>query len=448
LREFILKNKYFLNYTFAYKIKELFKLSFSTFLSQGILFGFSPLLFQYYGPIEFGDFAKISSIVIFLSIISTCQFEVGIIKEFKAGSFKLTQLSLFMLLVFVTIVTFIDILLVISGCLTVFDAIIISSGILSLGLYNIGFNFSVKFNDYSRIAVSRVSQVIITLILQIIIAAFSESSNGLIVGWLLGILISTFSFRLYGIFRIARIQSGLVNLHDLFKRRLSFGYLMMTGLANNLSVLIPIYLLGHYYSEEEVGLYAFAMKFLILPVTLVATNLSHIYYRSLSDKINNKLNSDDLHRNYFLIAFFTGLFFVMIMYSFPKGIFHQIFGAKWARSFPLMIQLIPFVFILHIASVFQPIYIVFERLKLYLLLNLLMLFFRIFSIVTGFLFFGDFNFSILFFVYTGAILWYIIFYNSIKITGNTTSSYSLILVFILMVFMLLFSTFNILNIYR
>jgi lipopolysaccharide exporter len=424
--------------------KDVLKLSSSSFLSQFLLFLFSPFILNFYVPEEFGYYTKLSSTVILLTIISTGQFEIGIVKELKLGSIRLTQLSSLLLIVFLSIMIVFQLTLFCFEFISYFDAVVIFLGVLFLGLYNIGYNLSLKYHDYNRIALSRLIQVICTLIMQIIFAYYFDSSNGLIIGWLLGIFFSLFFFRLFGIYRICIMYTNQNKLIKLMKINSQLPlYQMTTGLINNLSVLIPIYLIEYYYSTKEVGLYSFALKIVILPVTVLSANISQIFYNNLSANINLKKESTLLVKQYMEISVYSGLFFVLALYFIPVSLFNFLFSSKWLGSYQLIIKFIPFVFILYVSTIFQPSYIVFNRLKLLFNYNVLLLILRIISIIIGFILFRDFNISILLFILSGSIIWYLIFYNSIKLLKFETVTRRLIYVtLICLILMLLISNIN------
>jgi O-antigen/teichoic acid export membrane protein len=218
---------------------------------------------------------------------------------------------------------------------------------------------------------------------------------------------------------------------------------MTTGLINNLSVLIPIYLIDYFYSTKEVGLYSFAWKIVIIPVTILSTNISQLYYSNLSSNLNLSINSILLVKQHMKIALSSGLIFILPFYVIPVSVYNSLFGSNWIGSYKLIIQFIPFVFILYIATIFQPSYIVGNRLKLLFKFNILLLLLRIMSIVIGYVIFRDFNYSMFLFILFGSMVWYLIFYFSIDLLEiEFRASRLFFAVFIILSLMLLISWFN------
>lgn len=136
-------------------------------------------------------------------------------------------------------------------------------------------------------------------------------------------------------------------------------YSLPSGLINTTASLLPILAFGHFFSPAIVGLYAFTVRFLQAPITLVGTGISQVLTQRVStaeepDQVSN------IVRHVFLALFSLALFPSIYLAFFGDDLFAVVFGERW-RMAGLYAQLAsPWILVWFIAS---PLSILFEVLE-------------------------------------------------------------------------------------
>ena len=99
----------------------------------------------------------------------------------------------------------------------------------------------------------------------------------------------------------------------------------VSRLAND----IPIWILAFYFSNIFIGLYAFANKIVSIPINLISSSLSQVFYQRAADDLENNLNIMS-KSSIFLFQFSLPLFLLLGLYG--EEIFSIVFGNEWHEA--------------------------------------------------------------------------------------------------------------------
>lgn len=136
-------------------------------------------------------------------------------------------------------------------------------------------------------------------------------------------------------------------------------YSLPSGLINTTASLLPILTFGHFFSPAIVGLYAFTIRFLQAPITLVGTGISQVLTQCVSTAEEPDQIAEMVH-HVFLALFSLALFPSIYLAFFGDDLFAVVFGERW-RAAGLYAQLAsPWILVWFIAS---PLSILFEVLE-------------------------------------------------------------------------------------
>lgn len=183
--------------------------------------------------------------------------------------------------------------------------------------------------------------------------------------------------------RINFLKFNLFEVKYILKRFRHFViYSLPNMLMNALSFSLPSILLLHYYGEDIAGDYALGLKVVSIPVALIVASLRSVYLKKIADLFKEEKNKFYPFIKRVLTYSHIGSFFVFsAIFLLAPYITTYGLGAEWTEAY-IYIRLLCFWQFLLIGN--SPLSIVFqiiEKQHLDFFREILLLLFRIFSIV-------------------------------------------------------------------
>ena len=334
-------------------IRKLFSMNFlkdfsvllsGTVLSQIILIIFLPILTRLYTPSQYGTFGIFFSIVSIISIGANGKYELAImLQENDYESFLVSILCFIFSVVYSFFVLFI--LLFISSYYFknfFYYSFLIILSVIFLGLKkNLSFYFNKKAL-FTLISVSKILQSLLIVVFSIIFYSIeSLRKNGLILGYFLGVFISTLYLLFYFLYKnkiflfnfFPNISRELSLILKLAKKNINYPkFTLLSGFLNTLSARMPVLILPLFFSSDLVGNFFLAQRILTLPVTLIGQSIGQIYFQRVS---LNKESAGIIKK--MSLKLFRGLFFIGILpftviAILGSKIFPIFLGPKWFYS--------------------------------------------------------------------------------------------------------------------
>lgn len=106
-------------------------------------------------------------------------------------------------------------------------------------------------------------------------------------------------------------------------------FILPTNLFARFSKDVPILLFLYFFSSYEVGLYTFAFRILILPISLFSNSIGEVFYQKESSSTDK---SCDLVKDLLKLTFWIGLFPFVILAMFGDVIFEFALGPLWKEA--------------------------------------------------------------------------------------------------------------------
>jgi O-antigen/teichoic acid export membrane protein len=255
-------------------------------------------------------------------------------------------------------------------------------------------------------------------VVQIAVGLYSASSTGLIAG---------------------SIVSGIASLAVLFKqikddlpifrkvtpkniRSLAIRYKRFpmftswsTG-ANTISTQIAPLLLAYYFSPEVVGYYAIASMVVFLPMGIIGSATSQVFFQKASDEKNRTGSVTNVVREIQPRLISIGMFPMFILMIMGADLFSFVLGSQWSVSGQYAAILAPWLLFVFIASPLTTIFAVLEKQVLDLTFNILILVSRVVALVIGGVY-GDPYLALLLYSVTGVLFWGWMNLYIVKISG-------------------------------
>ncbi len=255
-------------------------------------------------------------------------------------------------------------------------------------------------------------------VVQIAVGLYSASSTGLIAGSIVsGIASLAVLFKQIKddlpIFRKVTMKS-IRSLAIRYKRFPMFTS-WSTG-ANTISTQIAPLLLAYYFSPEVVGYYAIASMVVFLPMGIIGSATSQVFFQKACDEKNRTGSVTNIVREIQPRLISIGMFPMFILMIMGADLFSFVLGLQWSVSGQYAAILAPWLLFVFIASPLTTIFAVLEKQTLDLTFNILILASRVVALVIGGVY-GNPYIALLLYSVTGVIFWGWMNLYIVKISG-------------------------------
>lgn len=373
-------------------------------ISQMLVFLIMPILTRMYSEELFGIYFIFVSTLNILKRITTLRFELAVVLPKKnywainalAVAFSFTILSsLFFLLISFLFYNF---FIRFEDLKKIADFLfLIPLSLFFIGIFDIANAWNNRVKKYKKIATGKIIHSSTTGFSQLFLGAKSLLDVGLILGVVIGKILS-------GIFLF------FVTINDILRhvRHISFKrmkiilrqykkipiYNSLINTVVDLSNEIPTYLLTGFYSIGVAGFYGMANKISATPLDLLGRSIGQVFYQKASEDYNNKRNIENLLRktcvNVLKISILPILFVIAI-----SPFIYYILGAKWAGLELYILILLPAVFTNFLILPISGLYTIFQKQDKMLVFNVIMLGIKFLAIWSGFYFFNNIIWSLI-----------------------------------------------------
>jgi lipopolysaccharide exporter len=359
------------------------KLITGTTISQVILFLISPILTRIYSAQDFGDLAIINSSIGVLVIIGTLRYEMGIvIADDDSEAIGLAKQ------INKTLVAWTILLALGFTGLKLTETI--SSPwwylLIPVGIYfqGIQYGYNYLFNRrklYSELSFSKIFQVASNGLWALSLGFLTNLKVGLLAAPIIGFFTSC----LY-LFSKNKGHQQDYEKRPVFKKYIEFPkYNMPSALIGTLSQHVPVYALSYLYSSELTGHYSLAMKVLLLPMTLISTAVSQVFFQKFSELFKSR--SPDTLKFLFKVwksLFLIGLIPITILFFFGEPLFEFVFGKEWIYAGEIVSTLSPMLLFMFVSSPTSTGYITIKKQAYTLFFNIFGVAYRAGALYYGF----------------------------------------------------------------
>ena len=358
-------SEYFRNFTI---------LSIGTVIAQAIPMIFYPILSRLFTPTDFGVLSSLATATGIIATIMTLGYQTSIIIT-KDKTESINVVFLTMLLSFViSSLGFIIISAVIeyipfyskSPVLTKYYWFSFLTAI-SIVLYNLFNEWSVKYKDFKRLAYNKIinsSSISLSQLLFGVLKLLSEI--GLVFGDFLGRLISALScvFVFYKKDKNSIKEVNIGKMKLMAKKYIDCPkYIMPAMLLNSLGASLPIFFIGTYFSQYELGLFAMAKMVIAIPSSIISLAMKDVFRQKASEEFEKRGNCKSLFIKtikYLTLISILGFAFLFVI---APWIFSFVLGEQWLESGIYARYLIPMVAISFVTEVLAGIFIIAKKMK-------------------------------------------------------------------------------------
>ncbi len=353
-----------------------------TTIAQAIPIAISPILTRIYTPEDFGLLALFVAIASIFGSIANGRYELAIMLPKKDED----AINIFALGFIITLAISLSLLVLVVLFNDYFTKLLnndeigvwlyfVPIAVFFTGLYNILNYFNNRKKNYKDIANATIVKSIILAIIQLSIGFIKQGVSGLISGQIISNLFANMKL-LKNIIKDKVLMSKIskVKIIALAKKYKDFPkFSMWAVLANTLSQHLTNILISAFYSVATLGFYSLVQRVLGMPSALIGGSIGQVFFQEATkekQQTGNAINTfNSTIKKLIIIGFpsFGILFFIV------EDLFAFVFGEEWRIAGTYAQIVVPLFFIRFISSTVSSINIVFERQKIGLYINILLM---------------------------------------------------------------------------
>lgn len=370
-------NKFFSN---------LATLSAGTIVAQVIPFIASVIISRLYNPEEMGEWGVFAGYAAILSIIGCLKYDSAIVKSNnKSDAYQLTYITIFLSFVF-TVVLYLCAIIIHAFDMDIrmsrVAMYLLPLYVFTLLLVQILSNLSTFLREYKLIATNSVNRSLSQTGSRILLGFVKTNRQGMIIGSIIGNIISLFTLGS----RIGIIKNRNCLQRDraieLVKENKNFPLYDLPGnLLNSISSNCTPILLSWYFMGPVVGLFSMAHSLLYMPMSVIGSSISQLYYKDASE-ISNLGNSISLLTKRLFLSLFVGGVFIMVLLIISESwLFGFVLGSRWNDVGKYVVILSPWLLLVTAFSPLSTVFYVKGKQKVNMNLNLIGMISRVAAIV-------------------------------------------------------------------
>ncbi len=393
-----------------------------TAAAQLLLILASPLLTRLYSPEDFGLLAVYMSILAIIGVVSSLRYELAIpLPENKHDAANI-------LILCVALLTLIS--MAVGVCVLFFGPIIVNVldvqrirdylwllplGIFSTGAFSIFRYWNIRTKNFTGIAKTKLLQALTVLVIQL--TAFKYGGSALLFGQLAGISAGAANLAKKSLTQREFRSVSLIGIKKMAVRYQRFPkYSSLASLVNVSGQQLPPIMFAIYFSVGSAGLYALAHRVLTLPSVLISGAIGNVFLSHASDAVRaKKINGLYFKLQSALIQ--LGLPPTMMLIIAGGDIFALVFGEDWREAGGFSQWLVMAAFASFIVSPLSQIFVVLEKQKTSLILQIILFFSRLLGIVIG-IFYDNLYLTIVMFTIGSLFGYFLYIYVGGKYTDN------------------------------
>lgn len=331
-----------------------------TGLAQALLIVLSPILTRLYTPEDFGTLALYASICAILAAIVTGKYELAIVVP-KRDTEAINLMALTLAISLIVSAVFLAVVLIwgeqIANLLEHPEIkpwlYLIPATTFTLGCYHALNFWANRCTRYRGMAVSRVLQSSASGITQLAAGASNLGASGLILGQLLGQVIST----LYLALSVPQKERHLFRRVSVMRmmwaarKHMKYPKYMVPGQAMSVgSTELPLLLLTVFFGAGVAGFYSLAQRVMAAPLSLVANAIGDVYRQKAAEEYARQ---GECHGLFSAALKRLGLFALLPLLPvvlFGPALFAFVFGENWRPAGEIAVLLSVLVFFQTVSS--------------------------------------------------------------------------------------------------
>jgi O-antigen/teichoic acid export membrane protein len=388
-----------------------------TTVAQAIPIGISPILTRIYSPEDFGVFALFVAIVSIFGSVANGRYELAIMLPRKDDdAINIVALGL-VITIFLSLLLFI-LAALFNEKLTHFLnnqeiglwLYFVPIAVFFTGLFNVLNFYNNRKKNYKDIANATILKSVALMVVQLGVGFFKAGAAGLVSGQILSTMFANLRL-LKNMLKGKELSSVIskVKIYALAKRYRNFPkYTLFATFANTSSQYLINILVSSFFTVITLGYYSLVQRVLGIPSVIIGKSVGQVYFQTAMKEKHDTGRAVKTFKETVKKLTFLGLPAFVILFFIVEDAFTLVFGSEWLIAGKYAQILIPMIFIRFVFSPVSVIFIIFEKQRLALILQLGLMLTSLGAILLISVF--DLDFTGFLFVYNWLLfVYYIIF---------------------------------------
>ncbi len=320
-------------------LRAVMVLTSGTVLAQLVSYLIAPILTRIYSTEEMGDLGLYLRGVAFISALATARYELSIpLAKNELHSYILYRLSLRIAVYMLMACGVIGIVYLFIVPFSWFDIVMVASIITSsffMVLVNLGTNWSIRHNQFRKIAFSKISNSLSSNGLRWLFGVFNFGSKGLLIASLIGHFISSLTF-VKELFVQTKKKKGLLSQKKMFvlsREYKDFPFVSLPHVLIDLGRdLLIAALMVAIFSKHIYGSYNHSYTILRIPLMVIGASIGQVFYNRCATMVNEGKTIYPLIKKALLLLFLLSIPPFSLIFFFGEELFGFVFGETWRMS--------------------------------------------------------------------------------------------------------------------
>lgn len=404
--------------------KNTFKLTIGTSVAQAIPMIFYPVLGRIFTPGDFGLLATIASITAIISVYSTGMYDRSIlITDTKKEAANVIGLVLLMSFFILLISYFILQFIIVQYTTWLKDPqlkewlFICPISAFMVIIYNCYNEWSVRNKYFTNLSWNKIINAGSTTLGKLFFGIIKITSNGLIVGDVIGRTISAIGCIVRALQKDKEVffQISFKRMKYLSKRYIEFPLYSLPGqLINTIVGQLPIIMIASIFNNIEVGYFAMTMNVLSVPISVISIAIRDTFRQKANEDYKKHGNCRYLFNKTFkILSTFAILGSTILIFILPE-LFSVLLGNQWRLAGEYSQILLPMIAIAFVTNSLNGVLIIVEKMKIDLFFQIYYLIITILSFWLGYWIFHNMKMTLLFYAFGRSSAYLLQLYLSYK----------------------------------
>ncbi len=354
--------------------KNAFILTLGTSIAQIIPMIFYPIIGRIFTPAQFGVLEILGSITSILVVLATGKYESSIlITKTKKEAANIIGLILFLSSIVLSISLII--LLVFEKQFSelfhnqelskwLFVPPILAFVIIIFNTYN---EWCVRNKYFVYLSWNKISNTTANTLSKLFFGLIKITSNGLIVGELIGRSISagTCIYRALKKDKREFLQISFKQIRISAKKYIEFPkYIMPDQLLSQIGGALPILFIGFYFNSVEVGFYGMTLMVLTAPMNIISSSVRDVFRQRANEDYMKYGNCITIYKRLFKNLSLIGLIGLFGLFFILPNLFSIVLGKQWQISGVYSQILLPMIILSFISMSMSGVLIITGKMKI------------------------------------------------------------------------------------
>jgi O-antigen/teichoic acid export membrane protein len=344
-------------------------------IAQLILFVSSPIIARIYSPADLGFMEKQLRLIGILSSVFTLRLENALLlSNDKETNKNIVKSIASIVLVFVAVYFVVSIAYIYAFANTNFShrAVELICVLLITVMYcviSIFTNYNISLNNIKHIYTSKIIQNTAQIMLWVALAYFVSHQNSLLIGLLLSSVVTCVYLLKNNTFVFDFLNASPLKIIKQYPQFPTIN--LLHSLMDGVYVYLFVFLIEKYYGTETLGLYAYGLRIMQVPLGLIAKSVSQTIIPEILQNIDKTKVIQKMITTFIKKYLMVALPLACITVAILPWAFKVFLGGNWENSGRMILIVLPFLVFSTLSTFFSQLPIIYKKQQAYFLLSAL-----------------------------------------------------------------------------